>query len=62
MRVPLWNFVAVTRCSDSQRFYIRVKNDNKCTLVKSRPASSLLSVSFSQLKAEAEEIVSGMKI
>ncbi|XP_046610675.1 chromosome transmission fidelity protein 18 homolog [Neodiprion virginianus] len=57
MRVPNWNFVAVTRCSDSQRLYIRVKSDSKCTVVKSRPASGLLSVSFSKLKAEAEEIM-----
>lgn len=56
-RVPPWNFVAVTRCSDSQRLYVRVKSDSKFAVVKSRPASGLLSVSFSKLKAEAEEIM-----
>lgn len=58
MRVPPWNFVAITRTGDNQRLYIRVKNKSKLAVVKSRPASGLLSVSFSKLKAEAEEIVS----
>ncbi|XP_012263306.2 chromosome transmission fidelity protein 18 homolog [Athalia rosae] len=57
LRVPKWNFVAITRCSDSQRLYIKVKSDNKVTVAKSRPASGLLSTSFSKLKTEAEEIL-----
>ncbi|KZC08339.1 Chromosome transmission fidelity protein 18 like protein [Dufourea novaeangliae] len=58
LRVPRWNFVAVTRPHDAQRIYIRMKNDTE-PRVKSNANTlfSLLSVPYSQLKAEAEAIM-----
>lgn len=58
MRVPRWNFIAVTRPHDAQRIYIRVKNNEQSEIKRNIPSiSNLLSVPFSQVKAEAEEIV-----
>ncbi|KAI4480419.1 hypothetical protein M0802_014239 [Mischocyttarus mexicanus] len=57
LRVPPWNFVALTRPYDSQRIYIRVKNEENITIKSTKSISNLLSVSYSQLKAEAEEII-----
>ena len=57
-RIPNWNFVAVTRNEDGQRLYVRVTEAKRNVIAKTRPAAGLLSVSYSQLKAEAEEIVS----
>ncbi|XP_076287009.1 chromosome transmission fidelity protein 18 homolog isoform X2 [Lasioglossum baleicum] len=58
LRVPRWNFVALTRPHDAQRIYIRIKNDavpsvNNCE----HKFSNLLPVPYNQLKAEAEEIM-----
>lgn len=47
----------MTRNTDGQSLYVRVKNAEKGVFVKSQPSSRLLSVSYSQLKAQAEEIV-----
>lgn len=58
LRVPRWNFIAVTRPHDAQRIYVRVKSDEKNTVkINTTSVSNLLSVPYSQLKAEAEEIV-----
>ncbi|XP_033340311.2 chromosome transmission fidelity protein 18 homolog isoform X1 [Megalopta genalis] len=58
LRVPRWNFVALTRPHDAQRIYIRVKNDTEPIVKKSgHTFSNLLSIPYSQLKAEAEEIM-----
>ena len=58
-KVPSWNFVALTRPDDSMRIYLRVKDTkNKEIKTFDRPVSGLISVPYSQLKAEAEEIVS----
>lgn len=58
MRVPRWNFIAVTRPRDAQRIYIRVKNNEQSEIKRNiHSISNLLSVPFSQVKAEAEEIV-----
>ncbi|XP_017887978.1 chromosome transmission fidelity protein 18 homolog isoform X2 [Ceratina calcarata] len=58
LRVPHWNFVAVTRPVDAERIYVRVKNDEQVEIKKSNCIfSGLLSVPFGQLKAEAEEII-----
>ncbi|XP_015591485.2 chromosome transmission fidelity protein 18 homolog isoform X2 [Cephus cinctus] len=58
-RVPSWNFMPVTRPSDSERYYVRVRSHNKFAVTKNRPkmVTGLLSVSYSRLKAEAEEII-----
>lgn len=58
LRVPPWNFVAVTRSYDSQRLYIRVRNPkNNVKESTKKPIANLLSVPYRQLKAQAEEIV-----
>ncbi|XP_043248448.1 chromosome transmission fidelity protein 18 homolog [Colletes gigas] len=58
LRVPHWNFVAVTRPHDAQRIYIRVKSNREYNQkINTHSVSNLLSVSYSQLKAEAEEIM-----
>lgn len=58
MRVPRWNFVAVTRPCDAQRIYVRVKSNEQCEIKRNvHSISNLLSVPFSQIKAEAEKIV-----
>ncbi|CAL7936344.1 unnamed protein product [Xylocopa violacea] len=58
LRVPSWNFIAVTRPHDAQRIYLRVRNNTQNRLQTStRPISNLLSVPYSQLKAKAEEII-----
>ncbi|XP_072767686.1 chromosome transmission fidelity protein 18 homolog [Anoplolepis gracilipes] len=58
LRVPPWNFVAVTRLYDSQRLYIRVRNAQKDQIKQTkRPITNLLSVSYNQLKAQAQEIM-----
>ncbi|XP_006610723.1 chromosome transmission fidelity protein 18 homolog [Apis dorsata] len=58
LRVPRWNFVAVTRPCDAQRIYIRVKSNEQCEIKRNvHSISNLLSVPFSQIKAEAEEIM-----
>lgn len=56
-RPPRWNFIKMTRNTDGQSLYVRVKNAEKGVFVKSQPSSRLLSVSYSQLKAQAEEII-----
>lgn len=63
MRVPRWNFIALTRPHDAQRIYIRVKNNEQSKIKKNTDSiSNLLSVPYSQLKTAAEEIVSDLKI
>ncbi|XP_078042301.1 chromosome transmission fidelity protein 18 homolog [Augochlora pura] len=58
LRVPRWNFIALTRPHDAQRIYIRVKNDTEPIVKKSGHIfSSLLSVPYEHLKAEAEKIM-----
>lgn len=58
LRVPPWNFVAVTRNTDAQRLYIKVRPEHKFdTTIKIRPLSGLLSVNYSQLKEQADKIV-----
>ncbi|XP_031840583.1 chromosome transmission fidelity protein 18 homolog [Nomia melanderi] len=58
LRVPRWNFVALTRPRDAQRIYIRLKDDTEPNVKEStRTFSNLLSVPYDQLKAEAEEIM-----
>ncbi|KAF3427800.1 hypothetical protein E2986_02125 [Frieseomelitta varia] len=58
LRVPHWNFVALTRPRDAQRIYLRVKNDEQSKIkTNTHSISNLLSVPYSQLKTEAEEIL-----
>ncbi|XP_014610820.1 PREDICTED: chromosome transmission fidelity protein 18 homolog [Polistes canadensis] len=57
LRVPPWNFIALTRPFDSQRMYIRIKNEENISVESRKPIHNLLSVSYNQLKAEAEEII-----
>ncbi|XP_054012649.1 chromosome transmission fidelity protein 18 homolog [Hylaeus anthracinus] len=58
LRVPRWNFVAVTRPHDAQRIYIRMQNDKDYTAkTNTQSFSNLLSVPYNQLKVEAEEIM-----
>ncbi|XP_017754396.1 PREDICTED: chromosome transmission fidelity protein 18 homolog [Eufriesea mexicana] len=58
LRVPRWNFIAVTRPHDAQRIYIRVKSTEESKVkTNTHSISNLLSVPYSQLKAEAEEII-----
>lgn len=57
MRVPRWNFLAVTRPHDAQRIYIRVRSEQADIKPSKRSFSNLLLVPYSELKAEAEEIV-----
>ncbi|KAK1128703.1 hypothetical protein K0M31_019855 [Melipona bicolor] len=58
LRVPRWNFVALTRPRDAQRIYLRVKNDEQSKIkTNTHSISNLLSVPYSQLKTEAEEII-----
>ncbi|XP_014470697.1 PREDICTED: chromosome transmission fidelity protein 18 homolog [Dinoponera quadriceps] len=56
LRVPPWNFVAVTRTYDSQRLYVRVRNTQNDVKRSSGPITNLLSVPYRQLKAQAEEL------
>ncbi|KAM0725880.1 Chromosome transmission fidelity protein 18-like protein [Formica fusca] len=58
LRVPPWNFVAVTRLYDSQRLYIRVRNARNDIKQTKKPITNLLSISYKQLKAQAQEIIS----
>ncbi|XP_060811233.1 chromosome transmission fidelity protein 18 homolog isoform X1 [Bombus pascuorum] len=58
LRVPRWNFIALTRPHDAQRIYIRVKNNEQNKIKKNTDSiSNLLSVPYSQLKTAAEEII-----
>ncbi|XP_047362161.1 chromosome transmission fidelity protein 18 homolog [Vespa velutina] len=57
LRVPSWNFIALTRSFDSQRLYIRIKNEENITVESMKPVRNLLSIPYDQLKAEAEEII-----
>ncbi|KAK2577163.1 hypothetical protein KPH14_003320 [Odynerus spinipes] len=57
LRVPSWNFIAVTRPFDSQRIYVRIKKEKNIAIKSMTPVQNLLSVSYNQLKAEAEEII-----
>ncbi|EFN74480.1 Chromosome transmission fidelity protein 18-like protein [Camponotus floridanus] len=57
-RVPSWNFVAVTRLYDSQRLYIRVRSRQNDIKQTKRPITNLLSISYNQLKAQAQKIMS----
>ncbi|XP_011639488.1 chromosome transmission fidelity protein 18 homolog, partial [Pogonomyrmex barbatus] len=57
LRVPSWNFVAITRSYDSQRLYIKVRNISKDINQSRRPITNLLSMPYSQLKIQAEEIM-----
>ncbi|XP_015177515.1 PREDICTED: chromosome transmission fidelity protein 18 homolog [Polistes dominula] len=57
LRVPPWNFIALTRPFDSQRIYIRMRNEENISIESKKPIRNLLSVSYNQLKAEAEEII-----
>ncbi|XP_076761142.1 chromosome transmission fidelity protein 18 homolog [Xylocopa sonorina] len=58
LRVPCWNFVAVTRPCDAQRIYLRVRDNTQNRIQTStRVISNLLSAPYSELKAKAEEII-----
>lgn len=62
-RVPRWNFIAVTRTHDAQRIYVRVRNSEQTERKASaHVTSNLLSVPYSQLKAEAEQIVRNLSV
>ncbi|EZA52142.1 Chromosome transmission fidelity protein 18-like protein [Ooceraea biroi] len=63
LRVPPWNFVAVTRSYDSQRLYVRVRSERKDVKKSTRgPIANLLSTSYRQLKAQAEEVMAKKKV
>ncbi|KAG7211889.1 hypothetical protein KM043_011100 [Ampulex compressa] len=57
IKVPSWNFVAITRSYDAQRIYVRMKNEQNEVYKCSQPTSNLLSTPYNQLKAQAEEII-----
>ncbi|XP_076672404.1 chromosome transmission fidelity protein 18 homolog, partial [Andrena cerasifolii] len=57
LRVPRWNFLAVTRPHDAQRIYIRFRSEQADVKPSKHSFSNLLSVPYSELKAEAEEII-----
>ncbi|XP_018307581.1 chromosome transmission fidelity protein 18 homolog isoform X1 [Mycetomoellerius zeteki] len=57
LRVPSWNFVAVTRSYDSQRLYIRVRNQQNNIKQSTSPIANLSSVPYKQLKIQAKEIM-----
>ncbi|KAK0168430.1 hypothetical protein PV327_002232 [Microctonus hyperodae] len=56
-RVPTWNFVAVTRSTDSQRLYVKVRPENKFNAKKLNLTSGFLCSNYSQLKDDAEKII-----
>ncbi|XP_011497197.1 PREDICTED: chromosome transmission fidelity protein 18 homolog [Ceratosolen solmsi marchali] len=55
-KVPLTDFVAVTRSEDGERFYIKVSERSSYKPQNYRTTSNLLSKPIQQLKDEAEEI------
>ncbi|KYN27861.1 Chromosome transmission fidelity protein 18 like protein [Trachymyrmex cornetzi] len=57
LRVPSWNFVAVTRSYDYQRLYIRIRNQQNNIKQSSNPIANLSSVPYKQLKIQAKEIM-----
>ncbi|KAK0093770.1 hypothetical protein PV326_012707 [Microctonus aethiopoides] len=57
LRVPTWNFVAVTRSTDSQRLYVKVRPENKFDAKKLNLTSGFLCSNYNQLKDEAEKII-----
>ncbi|XP_032677350.1 chromosome transmission fidelity protein 18 homolog isoform X2 [Odontomachus brunneus] len=61
LRVPPWNFVAVTRTYDSQRLYVRVRNVQNDVKQSTKLINNLLSVPYRQLKAQAEEVIAKKK-
>ncbi|KAL7301054.1 hypothetical protein TKK_0006326 [Trichogramma kaykai] len=56
-RVPMHNFVAVTRYTDGERFYVKVCDRSMQSIKVDRSKSKNLFKSFSQLKEEAENIL-----
>ncbi|KAL0100828.1 hypothetical protein PUN28_019304 [Cardiocondyla obscurior] len=57
LRVPPWNFVAVTRSYDSQRLYIKVRNTQNNIKQSAKSIVNLFSIPYMQLKAQAEKII-----
>ncbi|XP_071574574.1 chromosome transmission fidelity protein 18 homolog isoform X2 [Temnothorax nylanderi] len=57
LRVPSWNFMAVTRSYDSQRLYIRVRNTQNNIKQSTQPVANLCSIPYTQLKTQAKEIM-----
>ncbi|KYN42346.1 Chromosome transmission fidelity protein 18 like protein [Trachymyrmex septentrionalis] len=57
LRVPSWNFVAVTRSYDYQRLYIRIRNQQNDIKQFTSPIANLSSVPYKQLKIQAKEIM-----
>ncbi|XP_063995530.1 chromosome transmission fidelity protein 18 homolog [Diachasmimorpha longicaudata] len=57
LKIPSWNFVALTRPTDSQRIYVRLRPKNPSEFVKVTPTSGLLNVNYENLKEEAEKIL-----
>ncbi|XP_066590270.1 chromosome transmission fidelity protein 18 homolog [Prorops nasuta] len=57
LHVPRWNFIAVTRPYDSQRIYIRVKENQFINHNMKQSISNLLPIPYNDLKSEAEEII-----
>ncbi|XP_018394126.1 PREDICTED: chromosome transmission fidelity protein 18 homolog [Cyphomyrmex costatus] len=57
LRVPSWNFVAVTRSYDSQRLYVRVRNQQNDIKQSINPIANLTLVPYKQLKIQAKEIM-----
>ncbi|KAG5315342.1 CTF18 protein, partial [Pseudoatta argentina] len=61
LRVPSWNFVAVTRSYDYQRLYIRIRNQQNDIKQSTSPIANLSSVPYQQLKMQAKEIMARKK-
>ncbi|KAF7992568.1 hypothetical protein HCN44_004912 [Aphidius gifuensis] len=59
LSVPSWNFIALTRESDAQRIYIRLKQDSNNQSINKpiKPIGGLLLVNYETLKMEAEKII-----
>ncbi|XP_015122752.1 chromosome transmission fidelity protein 18 homolog [Diachasma alloeum] len=57
LKIPSWNFVALTRPADSQRIYVRLRPKNPSKIVEVTPAGGLLNVNYEKLKEEAEKIL-----
>ncbi|KAJ8687340.1 hypothetical protein QAD02_023134 [Eretmocerus hayati] len=56
-RVPLCNFVAVTRHDNGERFYVKVVEKSRYSTEKYRPTSRFFTKSFDIIKDEAEKII-----
>ncbi|XP_011304841.1 chromosome transmission fidelity protein 18 homolog [Fopius arisanus] len=57
LKIPSWNFVALTRPADSQRVYVRLRPKESVKIVGIASTSGLLTVNYEKLKEEAEKIL-----